>query len=70
MSEYDDYEESSEIEVDEASTEQEQTDPFIETIEKTADIVTQTIQDGKYEAVRKNLEQVAEKHRDKERYVF
>lgn len=43
---------------------------FIDTAEKTADIISATIEEGKYDAVPKELEKISESYIEKERFVF
>lgn len=43
---------------------------FIDTAEKTADIISATIEEGKYDAVPRELEKISESYIEKERFVF
>lgn len=43
---------------------------FIDTAKKTADIISATIDEGKYDAVPKELEKIFESYIEKERFVF
>lgn len=43
---------------------------FIDTAEKTADIISATIEKGKYDAVPRELEKISDSFAQKERYVF